>query len=182
MAKIIVLNGISSAGKSSLARAIQANSKRDWLHVSLDQFIAMLPDGREMNPEWFVVEEVDSSPQPVVSITNGPRGKLLMQSMRDFVRIAADKDLYVVVDDVGTTAEIADYRAKLSDHELTIVKIDVDLATAERRERVRGDRMLGLARQQWGRIHKGVDYDIELENPDGELEATARRLLSTVEC
>lgn len=180
MAKVIILNGISSAGKSSLAKTIQAVSQTDWLHVSLDQFIAMLPDGREMEPDWFVVAEDNSSTPRKVSITNGPRGAHLMRSMRDFVRLAAERELDVVVDDVGTSEEMADYRDELSSHKLTVVKVDVDLETAERRERARGDRMMGLARQQFERIHEGIEYDLEIVNADGALEDCAAQILATV--
>ena len=43
--KIIILNGISSVGKSSLARAIQELSDETFLHVEMDKFISFLPDG-----------------------------------------------------------------------------------------------------------------------------------------
>lgn len=180
MAKVIILNGVSSAGKSSLARMIQEISETDWLHVSLDQFISMLPDGREMEPDWFVVEEKRVSDHTEVSMTNGPRGALLMQSMRDFVLFAAEKELDVMVDDVGTAEEIADYRRKLASHELKVIKVDVDLETAERREKLRGDRMIGLARQQMGRIHSGIDYDLEIVNSDGALKTCATQVLDTI--
>src|SRR5262245_4315199 len=41
--RIIVLNGIGSVGKSSIARALQAMTVEPFLHVQLDMFIAMLP-------------------------------------------------------------------------------------------------------------------------------------------
>ena len=50
MARVIVLNGISSAGKTSLAREVQKLSTRDWLLVSMDAFIAMIPDGKGNAP------------------------------------------------------------------------------------------------------------------------------------
>ena len=177
MARIIILNGISSAGKSTLAEAIQAASPDDWIHVSLDQFIAMLPVGREMAPEWFTVSRINQSR---VSITNGPRGARLMQSMRDFVQIAADRDIDIVVDDVATIAEIDDYREKLADHCVLVVKVDVPLETAERRERDRGDRMIGLARDQQGRIHQGIVYDLVVSNEDHLVDACAQAILARI--
>ena len=182
MARVVVLNGVSSAGKSSLARAMQERSKSDWLHVSLDQFISMIPNGRETAPEWFVVRDVSSEDgRPSISFTNGPRGASLMQSMRDFVAAAANRELDVIVDDVCTGIEIDDYRSQLSEHELTIVRVEASIETAERRERARGDRMVGLARQQFGRIHEGIDYDCTIDNEDGSLAANAEQLLSQLD-
>lgn len=177
MARIIILNGVSSAGKTTLAKAIQAASPDDWLHVSLDQFIAMLPVGREMTPEWFTVARTDETR---VSITNGPRGARLMQSMRDFVQTAADREIDIVVDDVATIAEIGDYREKLADHCALVVKVDVPLETAEQRERDRGDRMIGLARDQWGRIHQGIVYDLVVSNEDHQTDACAHAILTRI--
>lgn len=179
MARVIVLNGVSSAGKSSLAKAMQLHSDSDWLHVSLDQFISMIPAEREMKPDWFVVQAFGDDGSPEVSLTNGPNGSQLMAAMRDFIRSAADRGLDIIVDDVCTQQEITDYRALLASHELAIVKVEVPLAVAEHRERSRGDRMIGLARNQWGRIHEGIAYDLVVENGDGALEACAETILSS---
>lgn len=179
MARVVVLTGVSSAGKSSLAALMQARSDSDWLHVSLDQFISMVPNGRETSPEWFVVEDVsERSGHPQISFINGPRGARLMQSMRDFVTAAANRGLDVIVDDVCTRIEVDDYRKQLSGHDLTIVRVDVTLDEVERREKARGDRMIGLARQQFGRIHEGIEYDLTVRNGDGELDACARAILA----
>ncbi|MDE1996547.1 MAG: chloramphenicol phosphotransferase, partial [Rhizobiaceae bacterium] len=36
MAKILLLNGVGSAGKSSIARALQAIAAEPFLHVQMD--------------------------------------------------------------------------------------------------------------------------------------------------
>lgn len=43
MSRIVFLNGPSSAGKSSIAKAIQKLAPTPWLHIGLDTFIGMLP-------------------------------------------------------------------------------------------------------------------------------------------
>lgn len=182
MARVVVLTGVSSAGKSSLARKMQDQAKRDWLHVTFDKFISMIPVGRETSPDWFVVRNAAKDPDvPEISFTSGPRGLELRQAMRDFVRVAADRGIDMIVDDVCTTLEVDDYRSQLADHELTIVRVDVPLAAAERREKARGDRMIGLTRNQAGRIHEGIDYDLTVVNDDGQLDACAARILAAVD-
>jgi chloramphenicol 3-O phosphotransferase len=44
--KIVILNGISSSGKTSLAKALQENTQQLYLRVAIDDFYALLPD-------WF---------------------------------------------------------------------------------------------------------------------------------
>lgn len=157
MARVIVLNGASSAGKSTLAKVLQEVSDTDWLHVAMDDFMAMLPDGSECDPRWFVVEEgSDPAGLPLVSITNGPRGANLLAAMRSFVAEAAGRGLDVVVDDVATAADVADYRSRLAAHSICVVKVDASPDILERRERARRDRMIGLARQQSATLHEGV--------------------------
>ena len=158
---------------------MQDQAGRDWLHVSLDDFISMIPAKRESAPRWFRVENVgESDAPPEVAFTNGPCGAALMQAMRDFVAAAANHGLDIIVDDVCTEEEVADYRRQLKRHELTIVRVDVPLETAERRERARGDRMVGLARQQHARIHADIKYDFQIDNEDGGLQMCAAAILA----
>ncbi len=43
--RIVVLNGAPRAGKSSIARALQAEDARIWLNVGVDAFMSMTPEG-----------------------------------------------------------------------------------------------------------------------------------------
>jgi chloramphenicol 3-O phosphotransferase len=43
MSHIIILNGVGSAGKSSIARALQDIAMQPYLHVPMDAFLDMLP-------------------------------------------------------------------------------------------------------------------------------------------
>jgi len=42
---IIILNGVGSVGKSSTAQALQAITLKPFLHVAMDTFIDMPPQG-----------------------------------------------------------------------------------------------------------------------------------------
>ncbi|GHD58475.1 hypothetical protein GCM10017083_41490 [Thalassobaculum fulvum] len=42
-ARIVLLNGAGSAGKSSIARALQAIAATPLLHMQMDAFLEMLP-------------------------------------------------------------------------------------------------------------------------------------------
>jgi chloramphenicol 3-O-phosphotransferase len=45
-ATIVLLNGVGSAGKSSIARALQQITAEPFLYVQMDTFIEMLPTPR----------------------------------------------------------------------------------------------------------------------------------------
>jgi len=180
MAQVILLNGVSSAGKSTLARALLAASSTELLHVAMDDFIAMLPVGTEAQSNWFPVRTGEADGQPITAIGNGPRGIRLLKAMRIFVAAAADQALDLVVDDVCTNDAIVDYRTKLARHELTVVKVDAPLSVLERREQKRGDRAIGLAREQSTHIHLGIDYDLEIDTSIGSAEVLAAQILRQV--
>ncbi|MES0110599.1 hypothetical protein NKK46_13045 [Mesorhizobium sp. M0013] len=52
-AKIVLLNGVGSAGKSSIARALQTIATEPFLHVQMDAFIDMLPPALQIMPTGF---------------------------------------------------------------------------------------------------------------------------------
>ena len=58
-AKIILLNGTGSSGKTSLARALQAASRDVFLHVQMDAFLDMLPTGALRRSGRFHLRVVD---------------------------------------------------------------------------------------------------------------------------
>ena len=61
-------------------------------------------------------------------------------------------------------AQIAqEYRDLLRAFDLRLVGLFAPLDVLEARERARGDREVGLARWQYGRFHRGIAYDLEVD-------------------
>jgi chloramphenicol 3-O phosphotransferase len=50
--RVILVNGASSAGKTSLLRAIQAIMPRPFLNAGIDLFVRMLPEHYVDTPLW----------------------------------------------------------------------------------------------------------------------------------
>lgn len=161
---VIVLNGVGSVGKTSVAKALQETVRQPLLHVSMDAFLEMLPPRMFGHPDGFVFETVDDGGSPSVVIHSGPVLARLMSGMRRAVAAMVEQGNSLVVDDVmlgGGEAE--DYRRLLSGFDVHFVGLFAPLEVLERRERERGDRALGLARWQFDRVHRGVDYDLEID-------------------
>ncbi|MEZ5911499.1 MAG: hypothetical protein R3D84_04070 [Paracoccaceae bacterium] len=49
----MLLNGPGSAGKSTLARAVQALARGPVLHLEMDRYVEMLPDRFQDHGETF---------------------------------------------------------------------------------------------------------------------------------
>jgi chloramphenicol 3-O phosphotransferase len=163
-ARIIHLNGVGSAGKSSIAKALQTIASEPYLHVQMDAFIDMLPEAYQEHPDGFSYETTLENGKPVVAIKTGPIGEKAMRGMRHAIAAMARQGNNLIIDDVLCDGgEMPEYRALLSDFQLDIVGIFAPLDVLEARERQRGDRMIGLARWQYGRVHRNIHYDLEVD-------------------
>ncbi len=162
-AKIVLLNGVGSAGKGSIARALQTITATPFLHVEMDAFIDMLPEALQDHADGFSFETVLEDGKPSVVIRSGPVGARTMRGMRHAIAAMAGQGNNLIVDDVIFSDGIAEYRELLSGFDLHLVGVMAPLAVLEAREAARADRLPGLARWQYHRVHKGVDYDLEVD-------------------
>lgn len=161
---IVLLNGAGSAGKSSIARALQAIVATPFLHVQMDAFLDMLPAAYQDHPDAFAFETGEQDGAPALEIRSGPVGERLMRGMRRAVAALAAAGNDLIVDDVMLGDEMADYEALLAGFRVCKVGVFAPLDVLEAREAARGDRMIGLARWQVDRVHAGRTYDLEVDS------------------
>jgi chloramphenicol 3-O phosphotransferase len=159
----VLLNGVGSVGKSSIAKALQRIVSRPMVHVQMDAFLEMLPPGTFGDPAFYRFETTFEGEHPVTAVEAGPMMRRLMGGMRRAIAALAADGLDVVVDDVFWGEELADYRALLSPFDFYAVSLIAPLAVLEERERARGDRDLGLARWQFGRVAAGPAFDLTID-------------------
>jgi chloramphenicol 3-O phosphotransferase len=163
-ARIILLNGVGSAGKSAIARALQAITAEPFLHVQMDAFLDMMPAAYQDHAEGFTYETVQADGKPAVVIRTGPVGERVMRGMRHAIAALAGQGNDLIVDEVLTEAGAkAAYATLLAPFALHLVGVFAPLDVLEARERQRGDRMIGLARWQYDRVHKDMTYDLALD-------------------
>ena len=162
-ATIVLLNGVGSAGKSSIARALQTITVEPFLHVQMDTFIGMLPDALQDHADGFSYETIQQGGKPSVVIRTGPVGARTLRGMRHAIAAMAGQGNNLIVDDVLCNGEIADYVELLSVFDLHLVGVMAPLDVLEAREAKRADRTPGLARWQYERVHKDTCYDLEVD-------------------
>jgi chloramphenicol 3-O phosphotransferase len=173
-ATIVLLNGAGSAGKSSLARALQALLPRPFLHVAMDAFLEMMPAKTLGTPDGLTFETALEDGKPAVIVRTGPALARALRGMRHAVAAMADQGCDMIVDEVLLDGELEAYRALLAAHRLCVVGVHAPLDVLEARETARGDRDIGLARWQFPRVHLGVAYDFEIDTSAATPEACAR--------
>jgi chloramphenicol 3-O phosphotransferase len=162
-ARIVLLNGIGSVGKSSIAKALQRIASERYLHVEMDAFLKMLPEDSFGQPDGLTFETVQQGGKPVVNIRSGATVQRAMRGMRHAVAAMAAEGNNLILDEVLLGNEFAEYAALLSGFELFTVGVFAPLDVLEARERQRGDRLIGLSRGQYGRVHLGMAYDLEVD-------------------
>ena len=172
-AQVILLNGVGSAGKSSIARALQDITREPFLHVEMDAFLDMLPARSFDTPEGLTYRASSVDGHAVVDIETGELAALTLQGMRRAVSAMADVGLDLIVDDVAGADDIGEYRTLLRGHRLRVVGVMASLPTLESRERQRGDRAVGLARAQFPVVHRGIEYDLVIDTDARSAEQCA---------
>jgi chloramphenicol 3-O phosphotransferase len=188
--QLILVNGPSSAGKTTLCRALQAAIADPYLVVGFDDFVFMsapryyrgADTGRQSETDAFTalgVEVVTTSPPeaPVkVTARFGPVFRRLLDSMAPAVRALVDGGNVVIFDHVlHDRAMYASYRAAAAGLDVFTVGVTCPIDVLEARERARGDRVRGRARGLVDVVHSFCAYDVMVDTaallPDGCVEA-----------
>ncbi|MDY0883419.1 chloramphenicol phosphotransferase CPT family protein [Dongia soli] len=175
-ARIVLLNGVGSVGKTSIAKALQTITRETFLHVQMDVFLEMLPEGKLNDPDCFTFESHLENGKPSVVIRSGPTGNRLMRGMRQAIAAMARQGNDLIVDDVLLGNDAAHYAEILAAFEVFRVGVFAPLDVLEARERQRGDRLIGLARWQYDRVHQGIAYDLEIDASRATPLDCARRI------
>lgn len=161
---VIVLNGVSSAGKSSLARQLQATVDQPLFHLSLDTFEGMLG-----------TKFLDDVPREQLRASMFWVNRGMHASARAFSLAG----YHVVIDTVFERREwLVDCVQQLTGCPVLFVGVHCPPEELARRERERGDRTIGQAVGQLGHVHKHALYDLEVDTHDQGLEACAHQILA----
>lgn len=161
--KIIFLNGVGSAGKTSIAKALQSILDEPYLHLSVDQFIDMMPEKYIGNTRGIFFDTFQVEDSPITKISIGDIGTTVMKGMRHAIAALAQQGNNLIIDEVLIGNEIRQYTDLLSSFKIFYVGIFAPLSILEERERNRQDRLIGLARWQYNIVHKNMIYDLEID-------------------
>jgi len=153
---IIMLNGTTSAGKTSIITALHKILDEPYLHAGIDAFFHMLPPRYLWGAQWGEVLDPASHA--------GPVGQRLAVGMHNSIVALARAGNHVLVDHVFLEPTWArECAALFVDIPAYLIGVRCSLATAEQREQQRRDRAPGQARAQFDRVHLHAVYDFEVD-------------------
>lgn len=144
--QIILLNGPSSSGKSSLAEALRAliaeRRKERYEIVSIDDFMRVPKDETIYEDDVFEISGA------------------MCESMREALESASG----VIVDHVITSERIfTQFTASCAPFPLRLVRVSCPLELLRIREKERGDRHPGSAEASLKYLYPGEGYDLTVE-------------------
>lgn len=172
--RIIILNGTSSSGKTSILHALQNILVEPYLDAGIDKFIWMLPERYLERPLWDDVLGL--------ATTAGETGHHLMHGMHQAIGTLARSGWNVVADHVMVEeAWLEECVALFTDLPAYLVGIRCPLEVLVERERLRKNRTLGQAAAQFPLVHRHGVYDLEVDTSVMSVEQCALAIKARVE-
>jgi len=173
--EVIVLNGGSSSGKSSLARCLQSLLPNPWLTLAGDDLLEAMPPAMFASEDGIVLA-------PDGQIVVGPGFRTLEAAWSQGVAAMARAGAGIILDVVLLQGAVAQSRWKRVFDGLAVLWVGVrcDPLVAAAREAARGDRMLGMALLQAHKVHQGMVYDMQVDTTHSSTEDCARQIADHV--
>jgi chloramphenicol 3-O phosphotransferase len=160
MGRIVVLNGASSSGKTTLARLARDLIGVGAVALSIDDLYRGLHPARPNDWSTFI------------RLT-----RVLFDSAASFGREGFD----VLVDTVFERPECHETGLnRLRPLPTLLAKVDCPVDVLAERERARGDRRPGLAADQAARIHAGCRYDVTVDTSSASPHACAAAIVDAL--
>ena len=180
---IILLNGCSSAGKTTLAQAIQEASPQPIQCMALDHFRDGLPGkyrGMNSAPGEPGARGLNIVPRDGrTELRFGDVGIAMLRGMRRAIAAFAAAGVDVVVDDLLLERDfLLDYLDAFAGLDVVFVGVRCDLATVKLREGSRPGRFPGTAAAHFLRVHEHCEYDVEVDTATCSPRAGARQVIA----
>jgi chloramphenicol 3-O phosphotransferase len=168
MATVVVLNGASSSGKTTVARAFQELAPDLFLNFSIDAILyALPPDALDR-----IRTGADIADLHLPELVRG-----FYACVRELLALGHN----LIIDHAVTAPyHAALLHAAIAGHDALLVGLDCPAEVLRRREADRGDRRPGLAEQQRSRVHSLLTYDLFFDTSELRAEEIARGILEAM--
>jgi len=185
--RVIILNGPSAAGKSSIIRAFQAKKVEPWLGIGIDNFfIGVLPSKfyLEDKPEHHVVMRgvaTEDEQGKLFTLSIGEQGQKIIRGMHGAIAAYACVGNNVIVDYIMYDPTWhAHLMASLSGIPVITVGINASLPVIEEREKSRATSPQGHARSMYTTVHFGWDYDLMIDTDEITPDEIADKIIDYI--
>lgn len=164
-ATVVFLNGVSSAGKTSIAKVLQQMLSEPYLHVQLDSFESMPPDRYDEGGlfDWQVLfpKALSGFHHSIAALATAGNNLIV-----DHVTVYRE----------GWHSSLIECAYLLMPFRAYLIGVQCSLDELQRREAVRGDRYIGTAARQFERVHRYGRYDLEVDTSATPAELCAEQI------
>ena len=187
---IILLNGSSSAGKTTIARMLQQLYREPCQHIALDQFRdGMSERFRGLNSpagdtgaRGLNVVPVERDGEQMTEIRFGDAGRQVLRGMRRAIAVFAREGNHVIVDDLMFEQSfLLDYLEALAGLRVTFAGVRCELDVVNAREAARPGRFPGTATSHFHSVHAHCIYDVEVDSTDSTPRQCAQQIMRAAE-
>lgn len=164
--KVIFLNGTSSSGKSTIAKLLQAQLNEPYALMSVDNFLNSMEF-----PDWITNKVWLEKWPPLFHVAGFHAAILAMWKY----------GLDIIIDHVIQEEDWFDELKDIIENKKTIfVGVHCCLEELERREKVRGDREIGIVKYQFDKVHKNKSYTVEVDTSNMKPQECVDKIISIV--
>lgn len=190
--RIIILNGPSGSGKSSIQKEFQKLMMPNlWVKVGIDNlFDSVMPDITPENMSFWqsknairwVEESKDTEGNKVVTLFIGPQGEKVAYAMNSAIAAYAKNGCNVIVDYIAYDQKwLKDLEGKCSSFTTYYVAVEIPLETLEQREEARATSPKGHARSHYFSVYGDKKYDLVVNSGRNSAQEIAQELRLLIE-
>jgi chloramphenicol 3-O phosphotransferase len=184
---VIILNGPSAAGKSSIQKEFQyAMMPNLWIKLGIDNLFDMpMPDitmenltyWQEPNQIRWVTTSLDQDNNSVITLFTGEQGDKVAYGMNSAIAAYAANGCNLIVDYIAYKKEwIDDLRKKLENTKVYWVKVSIPLNVLEQREMLRSTSPKGHARSHYDYVYWDIPYDLQVDSEKNSAIEIAQKI------
>ncbi len=189
--KVIILNGPSGSGKSSIQKEFQKLMMPNlWIKVGIDNlFDSPMPDitmenltyWQSKNPIRWVEESSDAQSNKIITLFVGEQGEKVAYAMNSAIAEYAKNGCNVIVDYIAYKHEwLQDLQIKLKSIPTYYVAVEIPLETLEAREKARGTSPVGHARSHYHTVYGNIKYDLTVNSQINTAQQIAEQLKTLI--
>lgn len=190
--RIIILNGPSGSGKSSIQKEFQKLMMPSlWIRVGIDSlFDGVMP---EINPEnmvfWqspnpirWIESSKDAAGNNIIMLFVGPEGEKVAYGMNSAIAAYAKNGCNVIVDYIAYKQEwLQDLEKQLKEFKTYYIAVDIPLETLEQREEARGTSPKGHARSHYFTVYGTKTYDLRVDSQKNSAQEIALQIKELIQ-
>ena len=185
--KVIILNGPSASGKSSIQKEFQHLMMPNlWIKLGIDNlFDKAMPDislenmafWQSKNPIRWIETTKNKEGNSIITLYTGEQGEKVAYGMNSAIAAYAKTGCNIIVDYIAYKKEwIYDLQKKLEGMQTYWVKVNIPLNILEEREIARETSPKGHARSHYDYVFWNIKYDIEVNTSKDTPIEIARKI------